>query len=167
MYLSGANALVSREKLIALGGFNEIFAPFYSEDFELSLRTWRSGWKCYYEHNAICRHRTSTTIKQKSSKIFIKKIYNRNKMLLHAIHLEPGQRFLWQLQLIPETIMQILLGRFWFLSSLRMYLASGKKIKASRKKFKETATTEDQIMTTGRVIKNILHSLSQIPIKRF
>ncbi|WP_462220134.1 type IX secretion system plug protein, partial [Ferruginibacter sp.] len=32
LYLSGANALVNRKKLIELGGFDEIFSPFYIED---------------------------------------------------------------------------------------------------------------------------------------
>jgi len=167
MYLSGANALVSREKMIRLGGFNELFAPFYVEDFELSLRAWRMGWKCYYEHNAVCRHRVSSTIKQKSKKIFIKKIYNRNKMFLHALHLEPAQRFLWQLQLAGETLIQLLLGKFWFLSSWRMYLAAQKKIRASRKRFQQIAGGKDQLMSTRSVVRKILHSLSNIPIKRF
>ncbi|RZL46122.1 MAG: glycosyltransferase, partial [Pedobacter sp.] len=37
-YLSGANALVDAKKLKELGGFDEIFSPFSSEDFDLSLR---------------------------------------------------------------------------------------------------------------------------------
>ncbi len=92
MYLSGANAFVSRDKIIKLGGFDEIFAPFYVEDFELSLRAWRIGWKCMYEHNAVCRHRISSSIKTKSSKKNTKKIYYRNKMFLHALHLQNGRQ---------------------------------------------------------------------------
>ena len=166
MYLSGANALVSREKLISLGGFNEIFAPFYVEDVELSLRAWRLGWKCYYEHNSICRHRTSSSIKIKSRKIFIKKIYYRNKMFLHAIHLEPGQRFLWHLQLSLEVLVQCILGKFWYLSSLNMYLGARKKIKASREDLKKVAG-KNTLLSTDSVMKKILHSLGFIPLKRF
>lgn len=166
MYLSGANALVSREKIICLGGFNEIFAPFYVEDVELSLRAWRMGWKCYYEHNSICRHRTSSSIKAKSKKIFIKKIYYRNKMFLHAIHLKPGQRFLWHFQLGIEVLVQVIIGKFWYLSSLKMYLGAHKKIKASREDLKKAAG-KNTLLSTDTVMKKILHSLGFIPIKRF
>ncbi|WP_426669269.1 glycosyltransferase family 2 protein [Mucilaginibacter sp. McL0603] len=42
MYLSGANALIDAAKLKEIGGFDEIFSPFYSEDMELSIRAWRN-----------------------------------------------------------------------------------------------------------------------------
>ncbi|WP_217452240.1 hypothetical protein [Mucilaginibacter humi] len=37
-YLSGANALIATKKLKAIGGFYELFSPFYCEDMELSIR---------------------------------------------------------------------------------------------------------------------------------
>jgi GT2 family glycosyltransferase len=134
MYLSGANALVSAEKIKHIGGFDEIFSPFYVEDFELSLRAWRLGWKCYYEHNAVCRHKTSTTIKTKSSKIFVRKIYNRNKMLLHGIHLQPVQKLIWFTQLFFETFVQVILGKLWFFASVKMFLAKAAAVKKSKEK---------------------------------
>src|SRR5690606_5363757 len=36
-YLSGANALIRREKLMELSGFDEVFSPFYCEDVDLSF----------------------------------------------------------------------------------------------------------------------------------
>ncbi len=92
MYLSGANALMNKKIFIEIGGLNELFSPFYAEDFELSLRAWRLGYECYYEYNAVCRHQTSATIVTSNKKKHIKKIYNRNKMYLHAIHLSSGKR---------------------------------------------------------------------------
>jgi len=55
-YLSGANALIDTKKLKGIGGFDEIFSPFYCEDFELGLRAWRLGWKCYYDPKSYCIH---------------------------------------------------------------------------------------------------------------
>ena len=167
MYLSGANALVSREKINELGGFDELFAPFYVEDFELSLRAWRIGWKCYYEHNAICRHRTSATIKSLSKRNFIKKIYYRNKMFLHALHPEDSARWLWYLQLIPEMIMHLLLFRFWFFSSVKMFLDSKTEIQASRERFTALSYRKNVLFSVNEVVNKILLSLKGIPIKRF
>ena len=164
MYLSGANAFVSRDKIIALGGFNELFAPFYVEDVDLSLRAWRMGWKCYYEHNAICRHKTSTTIKSKSSKLFIDTIYYRNKMFLHAIHLSGLNLFLWYVTLLPEIIIHLLTGRFYYFSSLKLFFKSGKEIRNSKNKFslmQQKNNTKDIFVfnITQKIKENLLKKI--------
>jgi GT2 family glycosyltransferase len=140
MYLSGANALLDRQKFIQIGGFNVLFSPFYVEDFELSLRAWRLGWKCYYEHDAICRHKTSTTIRSKSRRWYIKMISNRNKMFLHAIHLGIFRRILWLAQLVPEVLVQsLLLSKTYYLKAFSLFLKSGKGIRASRTQLQKSA----------------------------
>jgi GT2 family glycosyltransferase len=167
MYLSGANAFVSREKIIALGGFDELFAPFYIEDVELSIRAWRLGWKCYYEHNAICRHKTSTTIKLKSSKNFVKKIYYRNKMILHALHLHGPKLLFWYLQLIPESLLYLVTGRFWFMTSLITFFKLHKEIKNSKNKFFQLSKNKKVVLELRSVVNKILFSLKNIEVKRF
>jgi GT2 family glycosyltransferase len=87
-YLSGANAFINKPIFESIGGFNELFAPYYAEDTELSLRAWRLGYSCLYEHRAICRHRTSSTIGSAERKKQVARIYDRNKFFLHAIHLD-------------------------------------------------------------------------------
>ncbi len=167
MYLSGANAFVSRQKLMELGGFDEIFSPFYVEDFELSLRAWRLGMKCYYDHYAVCRHQTSSTIKNKSSKEYIKKIYYRNKLFVHAIHLEGAKLFLWYLQLLAESLMHLVLGRFWTVKSLEMFFKSHKAINTSRLKFQQLAKEKNISLSVAAVVDKILISLNNIPLKEF
>lgn len=132
MYLSGANALYDRKKLMQLGGFNELFSPFYVEDYELSLRAWRLGWTCYYEHFAICRHQISTTIKSANTKRYIRLISNRNKWFLHAIHLNPARRFLWLCQLVPEILLQTLFLKTYYVKAFLMFLSKQKEINNSR-----------------------------------
>jgi GT2 family glycosyltransferase len=157
-YLSGANAMVCAKKIKQLGGFNEMFAPFYIEDVELSIRAWRIGYKCYYEHNAICRHKTSTTIKSKSSKNYINKIYYRNKMYLHVLHLDGVKKVLWYLQLIPETFLHIITGKFWYFISLKMFFSSLKMIKNCKSNF-SNSTTGAKLQSTDIVIKAIINDL--------
>ncbi|HPH83941.1 MAG TPA: glycosyltransferase family 2 protein [Ferruginibacter sp.] len=167
MYLSGANALVSRSKLLALGGFDEIFAPFYVEDFEISLRAWRLGWKCYYEHFAVCRHQTSLTIKSKSSKTYINSIYYRNKMFLHAIHLSGFHLFLWYIQLLPETIIRLLTLRFYYLRSLKYFFRNRKRASQSRQKFVMLGQATGMMLNVQQVVTVIKRSLKNVDIKRF
>ena len=166
MYLSGANALVSREKLLALGGFNELFAPFYVEDVDLSIRAWRLGWKCYYEHQAICRHQTSTSINNANKKQYIKKIYNRNKLFLHAIHLSGIKRSLWFLQVFVETFIQTLLFKKFYLQSLLMFLHDYKKVGQSRKQLLQLANGK-KLLSVREVVNFITISVKGKKVTRF
>jgi GT2 family glycosyltransferase len=109
LYLSGAIALVNTEKLKKIDGFNEIFSPFYGEDFELSLRAWRMGWKCYYHHEAISRHEISGSTKSYQKKYWIKTIYFRNKYFAHFLHLNGFDLVLWHLQIIFSDVLPSLL----------------------------------------------------------
>ena len=167
MYLSGANALVEREKVIKLRGFNELFAPFYVEDYELSLRAWRLGWKCYYEHFAICRHRTSTTIKTKNKKKYVEVIYNRNKMYLHAIHLNGGIKVLWYMQLMGEMLIRIFTLRFHYVKAVFLFLRSAKKVAASRDEFAAQFHNLNDIKSVKEVVKVIKSSLAKVQITKF
>jgi GT2 family glycosyltransferase len=166
-YLSGANAFVSREKVLTLGGFDEMFAPFYIEDVELSLRAWRMGWKCYYEHNAICRHKTSSSIKSKSGKNFVNKIYYRNKMLMHSVHLNGTKRLFWYCQLLPEILIQLFIGRFYFISSLQMFINAHKQIKKAKLHFKLLMIKNGSNITLQQVVDTILYNLKGKAIKKF
>lgn len=85
-YLCGGNALVSREKMLELQGFNEIFSPFYFEDFDVSLRAWRKGWKCYYTEDTFCKHCHSQTINSNFSKEYVQGIFLRNRFIFNDLH---------------------------------------------------------------------------------
>lgn len=133
MYLSGANALLDRKKFLEIDGFNELFSPFYVEDFEFSLRAWRRGWKCYYDYQSVCRHQTSTTIQSKNRKNYIKKIYNRNKMFLHGIHLPAGKRYIYYFQLFFEALAKLVTANFYFIQSIFLFINSYSEVQKSRK----------------------------------
>ncbi|MEI9919634.1 MAG: glycosyltransferase [Bacteroidota bacterium] len=167
MYLSGAEALVSREKLQMLGGFDEIFAPYYIEDYELSLRAWRLGWKCYYEHRAMCRHKTSSSIKSKSRKQHIQTIYYRNKMFLHAIHLNSFQLMFYYPQIFFECLVRVVSFRFHYVKSIKLFFEGRKKFKESRKRFEQLSQKVGTNLTVAQVAKRIGDSLNRIIIWRF
>lgn len=164
MYISGANALMNKKIFTELGGFNEIFSPFYIEDYELSLRAWRLGYECYYEHFAICRHKTSTTIKSESSKRFIEKIYNRNKMFLHAIHLDARTRLLWFLQLFLEAIGRAIILQWTFLTSISLFIKDYHRVKRSRDNF---LRTDKEMISVNEVAGRIKKSIGNRRIRRF
>ncbi len=138
-YLSGANAFIDKEKFLTIGGFNELFSPFYVEDAELSLRAWRLGYKCYFDYDSICRHKTSSSVIAKDKEKFIKTIYNRNKFLLHALHLEGGKKVLWYMQWLSEILLQIIMGRFYLWDSCKQFLSRREGIRKSLQQFEVLA----------------------------
>lgn len=158
-YLSGANAFMDKEKFLLIGGLNELFSPFYIEDFELSLRAWRLGFKCYYDYNSVCRHQVSTSIKSKSRKEYINAIYDRNKMYVHALHLEGMQKLLWYLQLIPETLIRVFTFRWHYLKSLAMFFSSFEQVKQSQHNFDRLAAKLHTRLSINEVRTFILRSI--------
>ena len=167
MYLSGANALLDRKKLLLLGGFNELFSPFYVEDYELSLRAWRVGYKCYFDYEAVCRHQVSTSIKAKSKKKYINTIYYRNKLLLHYIHLSGKELFLWKMQLIAETFFSFFTGKFYFFTSLRLFFKNIKNAKNAKRDIEGLSLQTKKLLSVKEVAQTIIDSLKGKEIKRF
>jgi GT2 family glycosyltransferase len=144
-YLSGANALVDRKKLMLLSGFDEIYSPFYFEDFDLGLRAWQMGWKCIYEHQSICYHQVSASTNTMNKSNFVKIIYNRNSFILQSIHLQPLARFFWFSQILISTVLfRVIKGDFWILKSLKQYLEMKNEIAKSRKNIK---TLQSQVIS--------------------
>lgn len=154
LFLCGANALIDREKLMLLGGFDELFNPYYSEDTDLGIRAWRAGYKVYYNHSSVCRHPNSATIKKEpSAKVSL--IATRNKMYLHYKHLHGIEMYWYFSMLIFKTSAKIVARdkvainafySFWgnfknYRNSKRLYVMSEKgnpkmSIKQSVKKMK-------------------------------
>ncbi len=167
MYLSGANAFIDKEKFIAIGGFNEAFSPFYIEDYELSLRAWRLGYKCYYDYDSVCKHKTSTSINKSNKKSFVDIIYNRNKMILHALHLEGPRKLLWYFQLVLESCIQLVMLRGKYLKSLRLFLSSSKKIKEAKKHFHLCTAKCSNSRTVNEVAVFILNDIKVKTIIKF
>jgi GT2 family glycosyltransferase len=147
-YLSGANALVDRKKLVQLRGFDNIYAPFYGEDLDLSLRAWKVGWNCYYEHQSICRHPNSVTIIKYNKKAKIKTIVYRNRFIFHAIHLSGIRIMLWHSWITLQLIFKTLTFNFPFLNGYLAYLKLKKPIRNSKKQLVELGRE------TGKFYKN-------------
>lgn len=161
IFLSGANSLVVTKKAREINGFNEIFSPFYSEDVDLGLKAWRVGWKSYYEHKSICHHLGSHTIKNNCLKRQIKSIYFRNRMILHAIHMEKKNLSLWKIQLLLfEVFPKFLIGDFWIYRSFMDYRGKKEKIEKSRKSLKFLMEKHDQHTSLADLEKYFEKSLS-------
>lgn len=166
LFLSGANALIDRQKLLELGGFDELYSPFYSEDLDLGIRAWRMGWKCYFHERSTCFHLGSATMKSQIQKKWIKTVYFRNRMLFHAIHLDTKDLLLWKAQIILlDVLPKLLLGKIWIWNSFQAFSQLESKISDSRERLKillkknpksrslrEVETEFDRMLTTQHIV---------------
>jgi len=85
--LLGCCFLCNKDKLLQLGGFDEIFSPFYWEDADLAIRALRRGYKLVYEPKCNVFHKTSSTIGEHTKNYTRRLISNRNKLIFTWRHL--------------------------------------------------------------------------------
>ena len=159
MYLSGANALIKRDKLVELKGFNELYSPFYMEDVDLSVRAWRSGLKCYFEPLSICRHKSSESISSKENKEHIRTIYNRNKLYFHALHLDGIWFAGWCIQSFFELIIRIFTFRFDYLRSCIAFIQNRDALRKSNVEFKNLCNQTGINLSLPSIVRLIHHRL--------
>ena len=60
-HVSGAAMLIARDLFFKLGGFDDVYAPAYCEDADLSLKVRKSGLLVMYEPKALVAHHLSAT----------------------------------------------------------------------------------------------------------
>jgi GT2 family glycosyltransferase len=166
-YLSGANALVDTAKLKELNGFDEIYAPFSSEDSDLSTRAWLLGWKCYYEHSSVCFHQVSGSIKKNIRSRLLNTVYFRNRFVFQQIHLSGIRAFLLPVHiLVVEVIAKTLIGKLWIWRSYREYLKLSKQIARSKEEFTSLKSKHESSLNIDDIMSIIENSINNRPVVR-
>lgn len=80
-YACGAAMAVRRERIVALGGFDPLYAPFYWEDVDLSFRARRRGAVIALVENARALHDHGETIGPRFERREVARIYERNRLI--------------------------------------------------------------------------------------
>ena len=93
LWASGGSTLFDREKFLALGGFEELFAPFGWEDVEICLRAWKQGLTIHFEPRSSIWHQFSSTIGSRHSRHHVRAVYERNRLWAHWMHLDTPRQF--------------------------------------------------------------------------
>ncbi len=130
-YAIGGFSTYSREKLEALGGFNELLSPFHWEDVDLSYRGWKRGWEVHYEPRSIAHHRASATINAQHKKAFVEAAAVRNRLLFHWINLHSPTYVLRHLIMLGV----LFVTRLWVLdfSFYRSFLQAVRQLRQVRR----------------------------------
>ncbi len=88
LYPVGCCVLCRREEFLRLGGFADVYAPFFFEDVELGFRAWRRGLEVRHVPEAIAHHEGSATLGERHSKEYRAEISFRNRVLFHLRNVE-------------------------------------------------------------------------------
>jgi GT2 family glycosyltransferase len=109
-YAVGAHCAIDRQKYLSLGGFDELFHPYYWEDVDLCYRAWKNGWKSIVEPKSIVYHMLSGPIRSDNKSSYIANIIRRNRLLFIWKNIT-SIRYLYFSHLIP-VLLRSLLGVF-------------------------------------------------------
>jgi O-antigen biosynthesis protein len=98
-YAGGGSSAFDRRKLIELGGFDELYSPFYVEDLDLSFAAWKRGWRVLFKPESVVYHKHQGTIGTRFNSEFIESVKRRNEILfawknINSIDLL-GVHFFW------------------------------------------------------------------------
>ena len=81
LYAGGGAAAFDRAAFLALGGFADLYHPFYAEDLDLSYRAWKAGWTVLVEPRSRVAHQHRGTIGRVTGRREIETMLARNLLL--------------------------------------------------------------------------------------
>jgi GT2 family glycosyltransferase len=144
-FAGGGASVFDKEKFEDLGGFDEMFSPFYFEDVDLSYRAWKRGWKTIYEPRSFVYHQGGATISKFYPQRRIRRIAERNRYFLVWKNITDKKLLLWHVIFIPIRIFAFLArGKF---TPLLGFFSALKKIRPVIKKrtiLKQAAKLSDK-----------------------
>ncbi len=107
--LVGGFCAFRRSVFLALRGFDRVFAPYYSEDLDLSYRARKRGWELGYEPAAVLFHAPSSSVKRHRGPFRRQTIIERNRLLFHWRNLDRSrllQHLLWAHLMLPQMALR-------------------------------------------------------------
>ncbi|MFZ1144771.1 MAG: glycosyltransferase [Bryobacteraceae bacterium] len=134
-YGGGGSCAFDQRKFLALGGFDELFDPFYFEDTDLGYMAWKRGWKVLYQPRSVVHHEHRGTIGKTFGEDFIQGVVKRNGLLFAWKNIHEWQRlaghfaFTWAGALLSVIFGEVT-GRPTFAALGRAFLRLPKAVRS-------------------------------------
>ncbi|HUT24842.1 MAG TPA: glycosyltransferase family 2 protein [Sumerlaeia bacterium] len=100
-YAQGGAAAYDRDLFLRLGGFDPLFSPGYWEDYDLSYRAARAGWRVLYEPRAVARHKGKSSLGPLLGEARLRQLDERNRLWFNWLNLDPDLLLCRHLLAIP------------------------------------------------------------------
>lgn len=118
-WAEGGSSIFSKEKFLELGGFDDLYSPFYWEDIDISYRAWKKGYKVLFDPSILVKHHHESTISTYFSLKTINKISYRNQLIFIWKNITDKNLIISHfLLLVPNLILLVLKGEINFISGL-------------------------------------------------
>jgi GT2 family glycosyltransferase/glycosyltransferase involved in cell wall biosynthesis len=118
LYAGGGSSAFDKNEFLALGGFDELYQPFYWEDTDVSYRAWKRGWKVLFEPRSVVHHQHRGTIGKTYDEGFTHKAVNRNHFLfMWKNFTDPSLLLLHPFVLLGRLAWNYTLGNFTYLAA--------------------------------------------------
>jgi len=101
-WAGGGSCAFDRAKYLELGGLDELYAPFYLEDTDLSYRAWKRGWKCLLAPASRVIHKHRATSSRTFSHRFVDNTIRRNLYLFIWKNIRDVQMLLGHIINLPR-----------------------------------------------------------------
>jgi GT2 family glycosyltransferase len=109
-YAVGGHSAIDKSKYLTLGGFDDLYYPFYSEDVDLCYRAWKRGWKTIFESRSIVYHSSTGSIHTGYLDTYRACIIKRNRFLFVWKNITSNKYFYGR-HILP-TFFRIVVGIF-------------------------------------------------------
>lgn len=147
-YGGGGSCAFDRRKFLELGGFDELFAPFYLEDADLGFRAWKRGWKVLYQPHSLVWHEHRGTIGRRFNETQIKRVLKRNFLLFAWKNIHGWKRLIGHFCFtLGDGLVSLALGDSPERANLQAILDAFKRLPralASRWRARSLATIDDE-----------------------
>lgn len=146
-FASGGSSCYDRKKLVELGGFSPLYAPFYVEDVDLSYHAWKRGWRCVMEPAATVWHPVNSTIRKYHRQRKIKFLIARNKHFFMWLNVtDPLLVVRYFLFLLPSLLWDVLSFRKYKLVGMFMALPKLPEILRERRRRRQGFACSDRVV---------------------
>ncbi len=116
IYAGGGSSAWRKDRFLALGGFDTLFRPFYSEDLDVSYQGQKHGWRVLFQPQSRMEHKHRQTNNPKHFPAwYVERMFLKNALL-----------FLWKAQ-TDEDVVRADFRMLWrMLMRPRLHPALGK-----------------------------------------
>ncbi len=147
LYANGAAMAVCRRKYMLLGGFDTLYAPFYSEDLDLSYRAYLRGWTVRYEPESRLLHDHGATIGARYDRASVDRVSMRNRILFVWRNVRDGRYlFLHAFWMIARSAAAVLKGDMTFLLALADAAGLRDAVRRRRRSDPDPVVTDREIL---------------------
>ena len=110
-FIQAGAAAYDRELFLSLGGFDDLFAPGYWEDYDLSYRAAKAGWRLLYDPVAEARHRGRGSLPRLLGERRLARIVERNRLFFNWLNLSDRRLLCRHVLLLPFVYARDMLTR--------------------------------------------------------